>query len=183
MATPPAERAKLLRQCLHNANARAEAIAAAGVVAKGSYGCSVGEEMLNFMPLVFGLREYAHAMEHSGQAPPRRVTLHPGDASVAGRGGEPFYVAKTFPIGAFHLVFSGFKGEVWMQPGKPASQGALYRRKAAAAAAAPAGVPAPANGEQTECSAAVRNGAAAAAAAVAAGAPAGQVCAVLGEDT
>ena len=36
-----------------------------------------------------------------------------------------------FPQGLSGLLFGGFKGEVWIQPGEAPSQGALYRNKAA----------------------------------------------------
>lgn len=34
---------------------------------------------------------------------------------------------QVFPQGAVALLFGGFRGEVWMQPGHAAAQGALYR--------------------------------------------------------
>lgn len=41
-------------------------------------------------------------------------------------------VAKVFPTNLYDaLLFGGFQGEVYIEPGKQASQGALYRQKAA----------------------------------------------------
>jgi len=41
-------------------------------------------------------------------------------------------VVRVFPTDKWDgLLFSGFTGETWIEPGKPASQGAIYRDKAA----------------------------------------------------
>lgn len=36
---------------------------------------------------------------------------------------------QVFPRGMLGLLFAGFKGEVWIQPGEQLSQGQLYREK------------------------------------------------------
>lgn len=42
------------------------------------------------------------------------------------------WVATVMPADLFdRLLFLGFRGEVWLEPGKPASQGRIYRDKAA----------------------------------------------------
>ena len=43
----------------------------------------------------------------------------------------PLPPLQVFPQGLSGLLFGGFKGEVWIQPGEASSQGALYRDKAA----------------------------------------------------
>lgn len=37
--------------------------------------------------------------------------------------------SQTFPKGMAGLLFSGFAGEVWIEPGKAPSQGRVYREK------------------------------------------------------
>ncbi|KAL4444976.1 hypothetical protein ABPG77_004026 [Micractinium sp. CCAP 211/92] len=119
-ATPPAGRAALLRACLPTTLAVAPEAAAAGAAAKGSYGQGIGEELVVWVPVVTGLREYAEALE-AGGAPRHGGT----SARPSGQ-----LVVDAFPLGAEALLWGGFRGELWLEPGKEASQGALYRAKA-----------------------------------------------------
>ena len=46
---------------------------------------------------------------------------------------------QVFPQGLSGLLFGGFKGEVWIQPGAQPTRGALYRDKEAGRALNPEG--------------------------------------------
>lgn len=68
------------------------------------------------------IRLLIHALDHGGQPPPRAVR--------ARKDGQ--LVAKVFPLGIHdRLLFTGFDAEVWISPGKPATQGQIYRASAA----------------------------------------------------
>ncbi|KAL4447993.1 hypothetical protein ABPG75_005212 [Micractinium tetrahymenae] len=120
VAMPPARRAALLRACLPTTVAVAPEAAAAGTAAKGSWGQGIGEELVVWVPVVTGLREYAEALEAGGA--PRHGGLR---ARPSGQ-----LVVDAFPLGVEALLWGGFRGELWLEPGKEASQGALYRAKA-----------------------------------------------------
>lgn len=72
-ALPATQRAALLRDCMRRAIDASRAASDAAVRAKGSYGSGCGEEWMNFMPLVFGIKEYADAMDADGQPAPLAV--------------------------------------------------------------------------------------------------------------
>lgn len=77
------ERSMLLRECLQRANVLAQGMAEVTGQAKGSYGSGIGEEYMNILPLMFGLKEYIKAMDANGQPQPRRITQRPNGQHVA----------------------------------------------------------------------------------------------------
>jgi hypothetical protein len=95
--------------------------AAAEAAAKGSWGSGLGEAKFSWVPIVTGLRELAESMD--AEAQPKPVSI---DLRADGR-----LVATLAPQGLEKVVFEGFRGELWLEPHKPATQGKLYRDKAA----------------------------------------------------
>ncbi len=69
--------------------------------------------------MVTGLREYAEALE-AGGAPRHGGT----SARPSGQ-----LVVDAFPLGAEALLWGGFRGELWLEPGKEASQVGSGRRR------------------------------------------------------
>jgi hypothetical protein len=68
--------------------------------------------------VVSALREYAEAMEAGGQPLPASLSARP-DGQL---------VADVFPLGLEALLFGGWHGQIWIEPGKPASQVRRRRR-------------------------------------------------------
>ena len=63
-------------------------------------------------------RLLVHALEHLGQPKPPKVT--------ARQDGQ--LVARVFPASMQdRVMFGGFEAEVWLEPGRPATQGRIYR--------------------------------------------------------
>jgi hypothetical protein len=61
-----------------------------------------------------------HALRHNGAPPPPRMKRRASGQKVA----------QVFPQTIRdRLLFTGFRGEVWIEPGKPPTQGAIYRAK------------------------------------------------------
>ncbi|KAK9835218.1 hypothetical protein WJX81_006473 [Elliptochloris bilobata] len=118
---PAAERAELLRETLKTTIAVSKEAAEAAEAAKGSYGFGIGEEWMCWLPVTWGLRDLAEALDAGGTPAPNAATQRP----------DGQWVVDTFPLGMESIFFGGMRGEVWIEPGKPPSQGALYRRKAA----------------------------------------------------
>ncbi|KAL6744764.1 hypothetical protein V8C86DRAFT_3006176 [Haematococcus lacustris] len=116
-----AERASLLKTCMDNMVRHAEDFARLGVAAKGSYGSGLGEEMTGLLPVVLGLSEYIQSMRANAQLPALDTRTAPNGAPVI----------KVFPRGMLGALFPGCLGEVWCAPGKPVTQGAVYRKKEA----------------------------------------------------
>ena len=59
-----------------------------------------------------------HALEHHGAPPSPRMRKRANGQRVA----------QVFPLNLRdRLLFTGFRGEVWIEPGKPPTQGAIYR--------------------------------------------------------
>lgn len=111
------ERAVLLRACIDTTLAVVREAGRAGERAKGSYGQGPAEEMQAWFPTISGLREYAEALEARGSPQPQNIRRRPDGQAVA----------DVFPLGLESLLFGGFRGEVWIQPGQEPSQGSLYR--------------------------------------------------------
>lgn len=132
------ERAQLLRSCLKTTLDTYQEACKVSVDAKGSFGAGLGEEMLGWVPVLGGLRELAEALEAGGAPPPASLRVHPTTGQQ---------IADVFPMGIESMLYAGFTGEMWLQPGQPASQGQLYQQRAAAltegkplASASPRGV-------------------------------------------
>jgi acyl-CoA reductase-like NAD-dependent aldehyde dehydrogenase len=146
-ATPCAQRAALLRETIRTTLAAAEAAAAAGAAYKGS-AAGVGDELFRWAVVAGALREYAEAMDAGGAPRPHALAARavPAGAGSDGSGEagadaggakspQTQVVVDAFPLGLEALLFGGFRGELWLEPGAPPAQGAVYRAKAAAAAA------------------------------------------------
>lgn len=80
-----------------------------------------GEEWLaGPMTTMRNLRLFAQALEHGGQPPLPSVATRP-DGQL---------VARVFPDGLHDkIMFGGVTADIWIQPGKKATQGAIYREK------------------------------------------------------
>ncbi len=119
-----AERAALLRRAIAGVLEVAEEWVRAACAAKGldPQQPAAGEEWVSGpMTTVRNLRLLAEALDHGGAPPPVRLRSRE-DGQL---------VADVFPQTRLdRLVYSGMRVEVWIEPGQPASQGALYREKA-----------------------------------------------------
>lgn len=122
--TPIERRIELLRRCIDRTLGCAEEWVRAACRAKGLdvNEPRAGEEWLaGPMTTLRNLRLLIEALEQRGQPAPKRLWQRP----------DGQWVAQVFPSGAWDsLMFSGFSAEVWIEPGKPPTQGAIYRRKA-----------------------------------------------------
>jgi acyl-CoA reductase-like NAD-dependent aldehyde dehydrogenase len=66
------------------------------------------------------LRQLVNALKEGGQPRPPKLTQRP----------DGQWVAEVLPWGLWDkLAFTGWKGTVWIEPGKPPSQGRIYREK------------------------------------------------------
>ncbi|KAK9868062.1 hypothetical protein WJX84_011056 [Apatococcus fuscideae] len=115
--TSTQERAMLLRKTITTTVQVMKTAATVSTHAKGVYGGGIGEEYFAWTPIVTCLRELAEAMDCNGAPKPHSLTQRPNGQ----------FVADVMPLGLEGIFFGGWKGEVWIQKGKPASQGAVYR--------------------------------------------------------
>ncbi len=122
-SVPIEERAALLERCAQATALVAERWVEIGARIKGLDARDVlaGEEWLaGPMPVVRNARLLAQALRSGGA--PRPVATRTG---ADGR-----TVARVFPSTLMErLMFSGIHADVWIEKGKPASQGAIYREK------------------------------------------------------
>jgi len=118
-------RVALLRACIQTCEAASADWADAACRAKGIDPASslAGQEWLaGPMAVVRNLRLLAESLEAGGQPSLPGLRTRPDGQQVA----------DVFPVNLVdRLLFTGFRAEVWIQPGKPASQGHIYREKAA----------------------------------------------------
>lgn len=63
--------------------------AEAAEAAKGSYGFGIGEEWMAWLPVAWGLRDLADALDAGGVPPPNAATQRP----------DGQWVVDTFPLG------------------------------------------------------------------------------------
>jgi acyl-CoA reductase-like NAD-dependent aldehyde dehydrogenase len=121
--TPRERRIQLLRGCIERTLGCAEEWVRAACRAKGLdfHEPRAGEEWLaGPMTTIRNLRLLVEALQQGGQPAPKRVYQHPNGQ----------WVAEVFPNGFWDSVmFTGFSAEVWMEPGKPPTQGQIYRMK------------------------------------------------------
>ncbi|KAK9814745.1 hypothetical protein WJX72_010772 [[Myrmecia] bisecta] len=115
------QRAALLRKCIPTTVQVSREAAQGRVDSGGSYGSGLAEDWWPWMPVTSELRELAETLEAGGETQPHAVITRP-DGQL---------VLDVFPTGLEPVMFGGWRGEVWIQPGKPATQAAAYRRKAA----------------------------------------------------
>lgn len=117
------DRIGYLRRCLAGVTAVAEAWVADGCKLKGIPAGDplAGEEWLaGPMATVRNIRLLIGALEANGQPTP---------PAIRQRGAQK--IARVFPTDTKDkLMFTGFTAEVWLEPGKPASQGRIYREAA-----------------------------------------------------
>ncbi len=116
------ERILLLQGCIEGMLRESEGWIEAACKAKGAARGSTqeGEEWLaGVMPVIRNLRLLVEALEQGGQ---------PALPSVAERA-DGQLVARVFPANRMdRALFAGFQADVWIEPGRPASQGSVYRR-------------------------------------------------------
>ena len=119
------ERIALLSACMTTTHASRNAWAEAGARAKGGEAESAiaGEVLLGGVTTTIrNMRLLIRALKADGQPKvPKSWQTVDGQR-----------VVQVFPTDTWDgLLFAGWKGETWIEPGKPASQGAIYRAKAA----------------------------------------------------
>jgi acyl-CoA reductase-like NAD-dependent aldehyde dehydrogenase len=123
LAIPIGERITLLDQCVAATLAVAEKWGDIGARIKGlapTDGLAGEEWVAGIMPTVRNTRLLAEALRQGGAPKPRSVRTRP-DGRV---------VARVYPSTLFEqLLFMGVTADVWIEKGKPASQGAIYREK------------------------------------------------------
>lgn len=123
--TPISTRIELLEACITASVHAADGWVDAARRAKGlsDNDPRIGEEWLaGPMALIRNLRMMVTALKAEGAPKLRGLRTLPNGQKAA----------KVFPANIFDsLLYSGFQGEVYIEPGKEASQGALYRKKAA----------------------------------------------------
>lgn len=120
--TSAVARAALLRECRSCAVQVSRRAAQAAVQAHGSYGGGCGEEWMEWIPVILGMKELEESLRKGGEQSPVSLQKHDGP-----RGGQ--YIANVFPAGLLSLLFPQVTGEVWLKPDKDASQGKAYRSK------------------------------------------------------
>jgi acyl-CoA reductase-like NAD-dependent aldehyde dehydrogenase len=117
------DRISLLRALMHGIDDVADAWVAASCRAKGHAPGSIGdgEELLGgIAPTLLNLRQLIHALEEGG---------HPKPASLRQRD-DGRWVARVYPADLYdRAMFMGVTADVWITPGKPPSQGRIYRDK------------------------------------------------------
>ncbi|MCB9663604.1 MAG: aldehyde dehydrogenase [Alphaproteobacteria bacterium] len=125
VALSTGERAALLRDCMELLKVHADAWADTGRRIKGYPEGSNGhgEEFLGgTLAVMRNLRLFAEALEAGGQPALPSVTTRPDGQKVA----------RVFPQGLIDkLTLGGVTCDIWIEPGKEASQGRIYRDKAA----------------------------------------------------
>ncbi len=124
--TSLARRAELLRACMVTTLEASEGWAKAGTQAKGGHpGSGVEGEVMLGGPVVTmrTLRLLAESLETLQKG------KEPWHGPVKSHHGQT--VVNVFPTNTWEkLVFVGISGEIWLEPGKEATQAALYKEKA-----------------------------------------------------
>ncbi len=115
------DRIALLRACMKGVAEVADRWVLDGCALKGldPSGPSSGEEWLGGPVVTMrNLRQLVRALEHKGAPPASRLRKHASGAIIA----------DVLATGARESVlFAGHRAEVWIEPGKPPSQGKIYR--------------------------------------------------------
>lgn len=113
------ERVLLLESMMKSLLEVAPAMAKDIMLAKGSWGSGLGEEINPLIASAFGMSDYIDMLKAEGEPKPLSWRTRDGGQKCA----------QVFPQGYSGLLFGGFVGEVWIEPGKECTQGALYRSK------------------------------------------------------
>lgn len=123
LTVPVDGRIRLLDRCIESIVAVAERWADIGARIKGVSDTDVGageEWVAGIMPTVRNARLLAEALRAKGQRPPPSITTR-ADGQL---------VARVHPATLMErLMFAGVTADVWIEKGKPASQGAIYRER------------------------------------------------------
>lgn len=118
---PADKREVLLKECLTDLEAVAEEWIRAAIRAKGfePNTSGEGEEWIGaFSPIVRYIRLLAHAMKHNGKPPLPKVSKNNSGHTVV----------DVFPLDIKEkLMFAGFSAQLWLEKGKDATQGQIYR--------------------------------------------------------
>ena len=116
------DRILYLQRCLEDVKAVAPEWAAAACSAKGIDPAATlaGEEWFaGPIATMAYLRSLMTALKANGQPPPVQQHLQNGQ-----------WIARVFPDNTIdRLLWLGFQGEVWLQPGQLPTQGLVYRQK------------------------------------------------------
>lgn len=119
------ERIKLLKACMDATQAAAEEWVAASCKGKGFAAGSAGEgeEWLGgVMPTMRNLRLLVESLEQGGQPSLPGLRKHANGQ----------WIARVFPANLQdRALFTGFTADIWIEPGEEATQGRIYRDKAA----------------------------------------------------
>jgi hypothetical protein len=122
------ERIDILQRCLLRVEAVAVEWVATACPEKGNATDDVlaGEEWLSGPAAVIKfLQQLIQSLKAGGQPQPVRWRQREAD------GGQSQHIAEVFPKGLVETLFwQGFRAEVWLEPGKPPSQGHIYRSAA-----------------------------------------------------
>jgi acyl-CoA reductase-like NAD-dependent aldehyde dehydrogenase len=119
--TPIAHRLALLRACIDGVLSVAPRWVEGGCRMKGilpDHALAGEEWLVGPWDTIRNLRLLVAALEQKGAPrPPRMRTREDGQR-----------IAQVFPATVTdRILFTGFRAEVWIEPGKPATQGAIYR--------------------------------------------------------
>jgi hypothetical protein len=115
------DRITYLQCCLTDVRAVAAAWVEAACAAKGLDPALAGEEWLSGpVATLANLRLLIQTLKANGQPQPTEVKIRSNGQLVA----------QVLPTTLMErLLWLGYRGEVWMQPGQPATQGQVYRHK------------------------------------------------------
>jgi acyl-CoA reductase-like NAD-dependent aldehyde dehydrogenase len=115
------QRLDYLHRCLHTVSCVADAWATAACAAKGIDPTSAlaGEEWLaGPVATLLNLRFLIKSLEAGGQPSPVKLRTRADDQIIA----------QVFPDTMMdQLIWLGFTGEIWLEPGQPAAQGRIYQ--------------------------------------------------------
>jgi hypothetical protein len=118
------DRITYLKRCIDGVTGVADAWADAACQAKGinPEATLAGEEWLVGPSVVlWNLQRLIKTLEANGQPEPPKLTTR-----------KEQVIANIFPDNLMErLLWLGFTGEVWMEPGQPATQGMIYQKKPA----------------------------------------------------
>ncbi len=125
---PRRDKAALFRECISSVCEHGEKIARVSTRAKGTYGSGIGEEYMGLIPIVTYLNEVADCfdrLENIGECTPMHAITSRRSAAASGEKQE---IIDVFPVGLAGIALGGFRGELWICPGRKVTQGEQLRR-------------------------------------------------------